>query len=87
MHRNQRSRSARLIQIRGGIGNPGAQAHATGRRKTTAIRGALKGRLVNVLITDRGTAERLLQPAAPDKCTSLDRVAVGGPRSRVRARA
>ena len=62
-------------------------AIASGRRKTTAIRGALEGRLVNVLITDRGTAERLLQPAAPDKCTSLDRVAVGGPRSRVRARA
>jgi DNA-binding transcriptional regulator LsrR (DeoR family) len=34
---------------------------AGGRRKTAAIRGALEGRLVNVLITDRHTAERLLQ--------------------------
>ncbi len=32
---------------------------AGGRRKLTAIRGALRGRLVNVLITDRFTAERL----------------------------
>lgn len=35
---------------------------AGGFRKTAAIRGALRGGLVNVLITDRGTAERLLQP-------------------------
>jgi DNA-binding transcriptional regulator LsrR (DeoR family) len=35
---------------------------AGGLRKTAAIRGALRGGLVNVLITDRGTAERLLQP-------------------------
>ena len=31
-----------------------------GRRKTTAIRGALEGRLISVLITDRHTAQRLL---------------------------
>jgi len=31
-----------------------------GRRKTNAIRGALAGKLVNVLITDLSTAERLL---------------------------
>jgi DNA-binding transcriptional regulator LsrR (DeoR family) len=35
---------------------------AGGLRKTAAIRGALRGGLVNVLITDRSTAERLLQP-------------------------
>jgi DNA-binding transcriptional regulator LsrR (DeoR family) len=37
---------------------------AGGRRKTAAIRGALAGRWINVLITDRGTAERLLKPVA-----------------------
>ena len=36
---------------------------AGGKRKVAAIRGALLGRLVNVLITDRFTAERLLDPA------------------------
>jgi DNA-binding transcriptional regulator LsrR (DeoR family) len=35
---------------------------AGGRRKTAAIRGALAGRWINVLITDRSTAERLLKP-------------------------
>ncbi len=35
-------------------------AVAGGRRKTAAIRGALAGKLVNALITDLGTAERLL---------------------------
>jgi DNA-binding transcriptional regulator LsrR (DeoR family) len=35
---------------------------AGGRRKTAAIRGALAGRRINVLITDRLTAERLLKP-------------------------
>ncbi|MDB5082157.1 MAG: hypothetical protein JWP00_4081 [Chloroflexi bacterium] len=34
---------------------------AGGPRKLNAVRGALKGRLVNVLITDRFTAENLLQ--------------------------
>jgi DNA-binding transcriptional regulator LsrR (DeoR family) len=34
---------------------------AGGRRKTAAIRGALAGRWINVLITDRSTAERLLR--------------------------
>jgi DNA-binding transcriptional regulator LsrR (DeoR family) len=33
---------------------------AGGSRKTAAIRGALAGRLINVLLTDRNTAERLL---------------------------
>jgi DNA-binding transcriptional regulator LsrR (DeoR family) len=35
---------------------------AGGARKLEAIRGALLGRLINVLITDRRTAERLLKP-------------------------
>ncbi len=33
---------------------------AGGKRKTAAVRGALNGKLVNVLITDRAMAERLL---------------------------
>ena len=37
---------------------------AGGRRKFAAIRGALRGRRINVLITDRGTAERLLKSAS-----------------------
>ena len=37
---------------------------AGGRRKFGAIRGALRGRLINVLITDRSTAERLVKGAA-----------------------
>ena len=36
---------------------------AGGRRKTAAIAGALAGRWINMLITDRATAERLLRPA------------------------
>lgn len=39
---------------------------AGGRRKFAAIRGALRGRRVNVLITDRSTAERLVRHAASD---------------------
>jgi DNA-binding transcriptional regulator LsrR (DeoR family) len=34
---------------------------AGGKRKTAAIRGALQGRWINVLITDRATAERLVR--------------------------
>ena len=37
---------------------------AGGRRKTNAIRGALAGKLINVLITDLATAERLLAETA-----------------------
>jgi DNA-binding transcriptional regulator LsrR (DeoR family) len=36
-------------------------AVAGGKRKTAAIRGALNGRWINVLITDHGTAQRLLE--------------------------
>jgi len=51
---------------------------AGGRRKTSAIGGALAGRWINVLITDRATAERLLRPAN----TKLD--GVSHPRARTR---
>jgi DNA-binding transcriptional regulator LsrR (DeoR family) len=37
---------------------------AGGRRKFPAIRGALRGRRINVLITDRSTAERLVKDAS-----------------------
>jgi len=40
-------------------------AIAGGRRKTAAIRGALQGHWINVLITDKATAERLVR-TAPD---------------------
>jgi DNA-binding transcriptional regulator LsrR (DeoR family) len=39
---------------------------AGGRRKFAAIRGALRGRRINILITDRSTAERLVKGAATD---------------------
>ena len=39
---------------------------AGGRRKLAAIRGALRGRRINVLITDRTTAERLVKSAAAE---------------------
>lgn len=50
---------------------------AGGRRKTAAIRGALRGGWVNVLITDRGTAERLLRSGAQSRGSrrSVQRVA------------
>jgi DNA-binding transcriptional regulator LsrR (DeoR family) len=39
---------------------------AGGRRKFAAIRGALRGRRINVLITDRGTAERLVKDGSAE---------------------
>ena len=39
---------------------------AGGRRKLAAIRGALRGRRINVLITDRSTADRLVRSASKD---------------------
>jgi DNA-binding transcriptional regulator LsrR (DeoR family) len=51
---------------------------AGGRRKTAAIRGALRGRRINVLITDRATAERLVRSAAND--ARQERAAVAGVR-------
>jgi DNA-binding transcriptional regulator LsrR (DeoR family) len=46
---------------------------AGGRRKTAAIRGALAGHWINVLITDRMTAERLLKPASAGLVASSGR--------------
>ncbi|HWB85846.1 MAG TPA: sugar-binding transcriptional regulator [Bryobacteraceae bacterium] len=48
MDLGQLRRVSRIVGVAGGL------------RKTAAIRGALAGRLVNVLITDRNTAQRLL---------------------------
>lgn len=48
-------------------------AVAGGKRKVAAIRGALAGRLVNVLITDVDTAERLLEDDAPAEITERRR--------------
>jgi DNA-binding transcriptional regulator LsrR (DeoR family) len=55
---------------------------AGGRRKTAAIRGALQGRLINMLITDRHTAERLVRGAADSR---PDRQAAVAPSPRRRA--
>jgi DNA-binding transcriptional regulator LsrR (DeoR family) len=49
---------SQLKQVRRVVGVAG------GKRKTAAIRGALAGGWVNVLITDRSTAERLIQSTA-----------------------
>ena len=48
---------------------------AGGKRKTAAIRGALQGRWINMLITDRSTAERLVRGVAE---TRSDRQATAG---------
>jgi DNA-binding transcriptional regulator LsrR (DeoR family) len=40
---------------------------AGGKRKTAAIRGALQGRWINMLITDRSTAERLVRGVTETK--------------------
>ena len=52
---------------------------AGGHRKTAAIRGALRGGLVNVLITDRGTAERLVQPVEAERPAGPRGGAASGP--------
>ena len=39
---------------------------AGGRKKVAAIRGALMGRWINVLITDRFTAAQLVQASSDD---------------------
>ncbi len=54
MELNQLRRVPRVIGVAGG------------KRKTAAIRGALAGRWINVLITDRATAERLLEDRAAE---------------------
>jgi DNA-binding transcriptional regulator LsrR (DeoR family) len=48
-------------------------AVAGGRRKVAAIRGALTGRLVNVLITDVDTAQRLIDADASAETTERRR--------------
>jgi DNA-binding transcriptional regulator LsrR (DeoR family) len=53
---------------------------AGGRRKTVAIRGALQGRLVNVLITDAHTAARLV-PATVSTSRLARPTAFGAPRT------
>jgi DNA-binding transcriptional regulator LsrR (DeoR family) len=52
---------AQLKQVRRVVGIAG------GKRKTAAIRGALAGGWINMLITDRSTAERLVFAAKPQK--------------------
>jgi DNA-binding transcriptional regulator LsrR (DeoR family) len=51
---------------------------AGGRRKFAAIRGALRGRRINVLITDRTTAERLVKSASADARQERESVFAGG---------
>ena len=55
---------------------------AGGKRKTTAIRGALQGRWINMLITDRSTAERLLRGAADSRPDRQALAASSAPRRR-----
>ena len=56
---------------------PRAVAVAGGAEKFEAIRGALEGRLVNVLITDRFTAERLAAiPSRGDEEQMLEEVSI-----------
>jgi DNA-binding transcriptional regulator LsrR (DeoR family) len=56
---------------------------AGGRRKFAAIRGALRGRRINVLITDRSTAERLVKNAQVAGRSERDAAATAamGPRA------
>src|SRR5258705_3757644 len=42
---------------------------AGGKRKFEAIRGALRGKLINLLITDRRTAERLIEGQCERRAT------------------
>ena len=61
---NDRVISMELAQLRK---VPRVIGVAGGKRKTAAIRGALAGRWINVLITDRATAERLLEAGPPQR--------------------
>ncbi len=49
----------RLMQVRRAVGIAG------GPRKVAAIRGALRGGGINVMVTDRPTAARLLEDPGP----------------------
>ena len=51
---------------------PRAVGVAGGPRKLTAIRGAVMGHWINTLITDRGTAEALLEPPAADRINAAE---------------
>ena len=64
---NDRVISMGLDQLRA---VPRVVAVAGGRRKTNAILGALAGKLVNVLITDLSTAERLLEAELATEASS-----------------
>ena len=56
---------------------------AGGGRKLAAIRGALKGKWINVLITDRATAEALLAgTAAPASASGRETLAAPAGRKR-----
>jgi DNA-binding transcriptional regulator LsrR (DeoR family) len=57
---------------------------AGGRRKTSAIRGALAGKLVNVLITDLASAERLLAESPVESGAAGGRTRA--PKRKVKAR-
>jgi DNA-binding transcriptional regulator LsrR (DeoR family) len=61
---------------------------AGGPRKIAAIRGALAGRLVNVLITDLRTAERLLAEPAADRAGAASNSGKGSarPKKKIEAR-
>ena len=54
---NDRVISMSLAQLKGVKRSVGV---AGGPRKTEAIRGAIKGRWINILITDQLTAQRLM---------------------------
>jgi len=58
---------------------------AGGKRKTAAIRGALRGGFINVLITDRATAERLVRDAGAGARPERKAPRTGGGASRRRA--
>ena len=59
---NERVIGMTLEQLRG---VPRSVGIAGGRKKLAAIHGALRGRLINVLITDRFTAAQLVQGSIP----------------------
>ena len=60
---DERVISMRLQQLRN---TERAVGIAGGVRKVAAVRGALKGQWINVLITDRNTAQRLLAESEPE---------------------
>jgi DNA-binding transcriptional regulator LsrR (DeoR family) len=61
-------------------------AVAGGKRKTAAIRGALVGRWINVLITDRATAERLIADSGAQRAEGQRSARRSAARERTAAR-